>query len=74
MYKNNEIFSTEGVYGNQKYIAQDLVECPTDDKGNKYQTGVFVSMETPCCLHFRRSKDNIVTWQSEILGHVVGTM
>lgn len=62
--------STPGFYADQKMIWQEKAEFAThEDK--YYQAGVFISMDTPCGLGFRRSSSKIITTDDDLCGHIV---
>ena len=61
---------TDGFYANQPVIYQEKAELNCHD-GYYYQAGVFISMEEPCGLGFRRSKNQIITTDDEMVGHII---
>lgn len=67
--KDGSVRRTDGMYGNQPMIYQELADFNVHD-GKNYQAGVFISMETPCALAFRRSESPIITTNDELVGHI----
>ena len=65
--ENNLITSTDGEYEHYKSIFQEYIEFPQDEKGNRYQAGVFFAYEG-CGLAFRRG-GQILDNMSKFVGH-----
>ncbi|HIO71249.1 MAG TPA: glutathionylspermidine synthase family protein [Campylobacterales bacterium] len=64
---HNLITSTDGEYDHYKSIFQEYIEFPQDEKGNRYQAGVFFAYEG-CGLAFRRG-GQILDNMSKFVGH-----
>lgn len=65
---------TNGYYDESSImIAQELAEFPKDTENRCYQAGVFISMETPCGISFRRSEPHktIITTDNDLCGHII---
>ena len=60
-----------GEYENYQSIFQEYIEFPKDEKGDKYQAGVFFAFEG-CGLAFRKG-GNILNNTSKFVGHIIGT-
>jgi len=67
---NGQKTKIDGYYDDNIYISQEIAHFARH-KDKIYQAGVFVSMEEPCCISFRRSKSDIITCNSEICGHII---
>jgi len=59
----------EGPYDNYKKIYQEYVDFPKDNKGSKYQAGVFFAYEA-CGLSFRKGGE-IMDNMSKFVGHII---
>ena len=72
IYSENQTVEeyTDGFYVDQPVIYQEKAELNYHD-GYYYQAGVFISMEEPCGLGFRRSKNQIITTDDEMVGHII---
>ncbi len=58
-----------GDYANGKFLYQEHVELPSDERGEKYQAGVFFAFEG-CALGFRKGGE-IIDNYSKFVGHVI---
>ena len=68
--KNGQIISSvDGEYENYKKVYQEYVELPKDDKGMKYQAGLFFAYES-CALGYRAGGD-ILDNMSKFAGHII---
>ncbi|WP_062542224.1 glutathionylspermidine synthase family protein [Rufibacter tibetensis] len=67
--ENTDVSSTSGEYSNQPHIYQAWAELPQDDKGYRYQAGVFWAGEGSA-IGFRRER-GIITNLSQFVAHVV---
>ena len=69
--EENETISTQtdGPYSNYKKVYQEYVEFAKDDKGSKYQAGVFFAYEA-CGLSFRKGGE-ILDNMSKFVGHII---
>ncbi|MFC6999088.1 glutathionylspermidine synthase family protein [Rufibacter roseus] len=67
--ENTDVSSTFGEYANQPHIYQAWAELPQDDKGYRYQAGVFWAGEG-CAIGYRRER-GIITNLSQFVAHVV---
>lgn len=72
------VSETEGAYNefsNDMYVYQDVAQFPSDDKGRRYQAGVFITDGVPSGLGFRRTngsdKYEVITTNHELCGHVI---
>lgn len=72
IYSENQTVEeqTDGFYTDQPVVYQEKAELNYHD-GYYYQAGVFVSMEEPCGLGFRRSRNQIITTDDEMVGHII---
>ncbi len=70
MYTGTGSVETSGAYGDDAMIYQELAQMVWHE-GYCYQAGVYVSMEEPCALNFRRSKTAIIVTDDEICGHII---
>ena len=61
---------TGGFYSEQPLIYQELARLAERD-GQFYQAGVFISMETPCGIGFRRASRRIITTDDHLCGHII---
>lgn len=61
---------TGGFYSDQPLIYQELARLAERD-GQFYQAGVFISMETPCGIGFRRASRRIITTDDHLCGHII---
>lgn len=61
--------STDGPYENYKKVYQEYVELNKDEKGSKYQAGVFFAYEA-CGLSFRKGSE-IMNNMSKFVGHYI---
>ena len=68
--EDGSITSSDGYYKDQPKMYQEKAELNYYE-GKYYQAGVFVSMEYPCGLGFRRSESPIISTYSELCGHIV---
>ena len=59
----------DGPYDNHKKVYQEYVEFPKDEKGAKYQAGVFFAYEA-CGVSFRKGSE-IMDNMSKFVGHVI---
>ena len=67
---NGEVLeSIDGPYDNYKKVYQEYVEFNKDEKGNKYQAGVFFAYEA-CGLSFRKGSE-IMDNMSKFVGHYI---
>jgi len=68
--ENGEIISSvDGEYDNYKKVYQEYVELPKDDRGMKYQAGLFFAYES-CALGYRAGGD-ILDNMSKFVGHII---
>ncbi|MGB3962106.1 MAG: glutathionylspermidine synthase family protein [Sulfurimonas sp.] len=67
--EGNLLTQNAGPYGNYKKIYQEYSEFPKDEKGMKYQAGVFFAYEA-CGLGFRKGSE-ILDNMSKFVGHVI---
>jgi glutathionylspermidine synthase len=65
----NITFETGGEYENYNSIFQEYIEFPKDEKGTKYQAGVFFAFEA-CGLAYRRGGD-VLDNMSKFVGHII---
>ena len=65
----NALEQTDGPYDNYKKVYQEYVEFSKDEKGNKYQAGVFFAYEA-CGLSFRKGHE-IMDNMSKFVGHYI---
>ena len=65
----NALEQTDGPYDNYKKVYQEYVEFTKDEKGNKYQAGVFFAYEA-CGLSFRKGHE-IMDNMSKFVGHYI---
>lgn len=68
--EDGNTISSDGYYKDQPKMYQEKAELNFYE-GKYYQAGVFVSMEYPCGLGFRRSESPIISTYSELCGHIV---
>lgn len=65
----NTLEQIDGPYDNYKKVYQEYVEFSKDEKGAKYQAGVFFAYEA-CGLSFRKGSE-IMDNMSKFVGHVI---
>ncbi len=70
LYMGNGAVETAGNYGEGPVIYQELAQM-IQYEDYYYQAGVFVSMEEPCGLGFRRSKNPIIVTNDDLCGHII---
>ena len=58
-----------GEYENGKFLYQEYYDFNQDEKGQKYQAGVFFAFEG-CALGFRRGAEIIDNF-SKFVGHII---
>lgn len=64
------IARTDGFYGKQPELFQERAQLASG--GSRfYQAGVFISMEEPCGIGFRRSASPVITTDDELCGHIL---
>ena len=68
--ENNNINESDGFYKNIPTIVQEKADMIVHEN-NYYQAGVFISMEEPCGLGFRRSNNEIITTDDCMVGHII---
>lgn len=59
----------KGEYENQPFLYQEYTSLPSDEKGAKYQAGVFFAYEG-CALGFRKGGE-IIDNYSKFVGHII---
>ncbi len=64
------IAETDGFYGDQPSLYQEKAALASDGT-SLYQAGVFISMEEPCAIGFRRSASPVITTDDELCGHIL---
>ena len=65
----NTLEHIDGPYDNHRKVYQEYVDFNKDEKGNKYQAGVFFAYEA-CGLSFRKGSE-IMDNMSKFVGHVI---
>ncbi len=70
MFMGSQSLETQGAYEDDELIYQELAHMVRHEN-YYYQAGVYVSMEEPCGLSFRRSKTPIIVRDDEICGHII---
>lgn len=64
------IGQTGGFYSDQPTLYQERATLASDGS-HFYQAGVFISMEEPCAIGFRRSASPVITTDDELCGHIL---
>lgn len=71
VFENGDCLAqTDGFYKNQPELFQERAQMASDG-ARFYQAGVFISMEEPCALGFRRSASPVITTDDELCGHIL---
>ncbi len=70
LYTGSGTVETAGDYGDGPMVYQEVAQM-IQHEGYYYQAGVFVSMEEPCGLGFRRSKSPIIVTHDALCGHII---
>ncbi len=65
----SKILEAPGEYDSFKPIYQEYYELPKDEKGNRYQAGLFFAYES-CGVGFRRGGE-IIDNMSKFVGHII---